>query len=44
MIIKTKSNKKFGIDPQDWIFWDEKVKSKLEELHSNGFRIIVFTN
>jgi histidinol phosphatase-like enzyme len=32
-IIKTKSGSKFGKNAEDWIFWHDKVKSKILEYH-----------
>jgi bifunctional polynucleotide phosphatase/kinase len=43
-LIEPKSNKKFGTGPTDWKFWDDSVKTKLSELHKEGFKIVIFTN
>jgi bifunctional polynucleotide phosphatase/kinase len=43
-LIEPKSNKKFGTGPTDWKFWDNSVKTKLSELHKEGFKIVIFTN
>jgi DNA 3'-phosphatase len=43
-IIKTKSGSKFAKNAEDWIFWHEKVKSKLQEYHSQQYSIVIFTN
>lgn len=36
-LIEPKSNKKFATGPTDWKFWDDSVKTKLSQLHSEGF-------
>ena len=43
-LIKTKSGKTFPVNKNDWILWNNKVLDKLNELISNGFQIIIFTN
>ncbi len=43
-LIEPVSNKRFGNGPRDWRFWDPKVKTKLDELHKEGFKVIIFTN
>jgi bifunctional polynucleotide phosphatase/kinase len=43
-LIKTKSGKTFPLNKNDWILWNNKVLDKLNELVSNGFQIIIFTN
>ena len=43
-LIEPKSNKKFATGPTDWKFWDDSVKTKLSQLHSEGFQIVIFTN
>ncbi|AYV80959.1 MAG: polynucleotide phosphatase/kinase [Harvfovirus sp.] len=43
-LIKTKSGKRFPQDENDWIFFSENVESKLNELHKNGYCIIIITN
>ena len=43
-LIEPKSNKKFATGPTDWKLWDDSVKTKLSELHSEGFQIVIFTN
>ncbi|CAG5121090.1 unnamed protein product [Candidula unifasciata] len=43
-IIKTASGKKFATGPSDWMFWDDKVITKLKELHNDGYRVVFFTN
>lgn len=42
-LIKPKSGNKFPKDHNDWILL-EGVKKKLEDLHSDGYKIVVFTN
>jgi bifunctional polynucleotide phosphatase/kinase len=43
-LIKTKSGMTFARSYKDWIPWDDKVKPKLEELVTKGYRVVVFTN
>lgn len=43
-LIKTKSNKKFAVDENDWEFLSINVLNKLNQLHNNGFCIIIITN
>ncbi|KAL4456188.1 hypothetical protein ABPG74_014149 [Tetrahymena malaccensis] len=43
-IIKTKSGKKFPQNEHDWLLWDAKVKSKMQQLHKDGFTIVIFSN
>lgn len=43
-IIKTKSGKTFAVDSDDWDFLFPEVKPKLQQLHKDGFRIVIFTN
>lgn len=43
-LVTTKSGAKFPKGPSDWKFLSNKVPSKLKTLHSEGFKIVVFTN
>ncbi|KAI3386527.1 hypothetical protein SNEBB_006061 [Seison nebaliae] len=43
-IIKTKSEKKFPVNYNDWKLFSSNVIPKLKELHDDNFRIVFFTN
>lgn len=43
-IIKTKSGKLFPKNKDDWILFNNNVKSKLEELVKNNYKIVIFSN
>eukprot|EP00026_Physarum_polycephalum_P017998 Phypoly_transcript_19419.p1 GENE.Phypoly_transcript_19419~~Phypoly_transcript_19419.p1 ORF type:complete len:219 (+),score=56.44 Phypoly_transcript_19419:2-658(+) len=43
-LIKTKSGAKFAKNRQDWEWWDPSVPAKLQNLHSDGYKIVIFTN
>ncbi|CAF1018770.1 unnamed protein product [Adineta ricciae] len=43
-LINVKSGAKFARNHEDWVWWHETVPKKLAELHSNGYRLIIFTN
>lgn len=43
-MIKTKSGATFSKTPKDWMFWDPKVKPKLQELVANSYSVVIFTN
>jgi bifunctional polynucleotide phosphatase/kinase len=43
-LISTKSNKKFPIDSNDWIWKYEIVPKRLKELYNNNYSIIIVTN
>ena len=43
-IIKTKSGKKFPIDHNDWVLWDDFIPDRLAILVSRGYQIVIFTN
>lgn len=32
------------LDHEDWVWWHETVPKKLQELHKDGYRLIIFTN
>ena len=42
-IIKTKSGRVFPLDKNDWIFWNECVPKKLDEI-SKSHNVIIFSN
>lgn len=43
-LIKTKSGKQFAKDENDWEFWSNNVKEKLNELISKDYSMIIITN
>lgn len=43
-LITTKSGEKFPKTPKDWVFFDDKVVPKLNELNLKGFKIVIFSN
>lgn len=43
-LIKTKSGAKFAKDEKDWVFWHDKVPSKVKEWYDKGYKIVIFTN
>ena len=43
-LIKTKSGRIFGRDSNDWMLWDDSIKSKLINLWRNDYKIVIFTN
>ena len=43
-LIKTKSKKLFPIDKNDWEFLYDNVTTKLKELHSNNYSIVIISN
>mmetsp|Transcript_121682 Transcript_121682/g.192682 ORF Transcript_121682/g.192682 Transcript_121682/m.192682 type:complete len:403 (-) Transcript_121682:73-1281(-) len=43
-LVKTKSGKTFPESRDDWILWSPEVVPKLQELHKQGYKLVVFTN
>jgi bifunctional polynucleotide phosphatase/kinase len=43
-LIKTKSGAVFPKNTGDWQLWSPKVVTKLQQLHADGFKIVIFTN
>ncbi|KAI6191068.1 putative protein F21D5.5 [Aphelenchoides bicaudatus] len=43
-LIKTKSGAVFPKNSGDWQLWNSKVVSKLQQLHNDGYKIVIFTN
>ena len=52
-IIETKRRKKrrrgkkgsnYPVDSDDWVFFNEEVVPKIQELYKNGYSIVIFTN
>ena len=43
-IIKTKSDKVFPSDKNDWILWNKYVKPVLYDYYNNCYKIVIFTN
>ena len=36
-LIRVKSGAKFAKDLNDWVLWNDVIKSKLKQLHQEGF-------
>ena len=43
-LIKTKSGKRFAKDKDDWVFYNDSVKEKLQEYNKFKYDIVIFTN
>lgn len=43
-LVKTKSGKRFATDENDWQWWHPCVPDTLQRLHSDGTRLVIFTN
>lgn len=43
-LIKTKSGKKFPVDLDDWVFFNNNVIRKLKEYHSKKYCIVIISN
>lgn len=43
-LAKTKSGKVHPKGRDDWIFFSDQVKPKLEKLHKDGFKLVIITN
>ncbi|KAI8073525.1 polynucleotide kinase 3 phosphatase-domain-containing protein [Gilbertella persicaria] len=43
-LIATKKGNVFAKDQYDWRWWDPTVKKRLEQLHQEGYNIVVFSN
>lgn len=43
-LIVTASGKKFGNDPTDWKWWDPIVPNRLQQLHTDGYAVVIFSN
>ncbi|EGG24188.1 SAP DNA-binding domain-containing protein [Cavenderia fasciculata] len=43
-LIRTKSGAKFAQSQSDWLFWDDKVPSKIAEYYRLGYQIVIVTN
>ena len=43
-LVKTKSNKKFPEDENDWEYWDKSVLGKLKFLSEEGYIMVIFSN
>jgi bifunctional polynucleotide phosphatase/kinase len=43
-IVRTQSGKVFPKDTNDWMLWNQKVATKIQQLHKEGFKIVIFTN
>ena len=43
-LIVTKSKRRFPKDKDDWKIINESIPPKLQQLHQDGYRILVFTN
>ncbi|KAF1804956.1 polynucleotide kinase 3 phosphatase-domain-containing protein [Mucor lusitanicus] len=43
-LIATKSGRVFAKDEHDWKWWDSVVPRRIEALHGEGFKIVIFSN
>lgn len=43
-LVKTKSKKKFPIDSDDWLPWDDNILNKLKSLVKNNYKLVIFSN
>lgn len=43
-IIRTKSGRVFAKDFNDWMLWDDCIKDVLQNLNSDDYKIVIFTN
>lgn len=43
-LINTKSGKTFALSPDDWVLWAPEVVPKLQELHKQGYKLVIITN
>ncbi|KAL9559163.1 hypothetical protein MBANPS3_000567 [Mucor bainieri] len=43
-LIATKSGRVFAKDEFDWKWWDPVVPKRIEALHDEGFKIVIFSN
>ena len=43
-LIKTRNDVKLDEDSLDWDILSQRVPTKMRRLHTDGFRIVVFTN
>lgn len=43
-LIKTKSGKTFAVSKDDWVLLYDNIPEKIQQYHSDGFRIVIFTN
>ncbi|CAO3619613.1 unnamed protein product [Mucor fragilis] len=43
-LIATKSGRVFAKDEHDWRWWDPVVPKRIEALHDEGFKIVIFSN
>ncbi|ORX47153.1 PNK3P-domain-containing protein [Hesseltinella vesiculosa] len=43
-LIKTKSGAQFAKNSADWMWWDVTIPEKLQDLHSQGYKIVIFSN
>ncbi|KAI8340235.1 polynucleotide kinase 3 phosphatase-domain-containing protein [Chlamydoabsidia padenii] len=43
-LITTLSGRTFAKNSTDWKWWDKNIPKRLEELHSDGYKIVVFSN
>jgi len=43
-LVHTKGSCPFPRRPDDWVFFNDRVKAKLHELHDQKFKLVVFSN
>ncbi|KAK3283671.1 hypothetical protein CYMTET_8641 [Cymbomonas tetramitiformis] len=43
-LVNTKSGAKFALNGNDFVLFNENVKPKLQELHEDGFKLVIFSN
>ncbi|CAO3608788.1 unnamed protein product [Cunninghamella echinulata] len=43
-LIKTKSGNVHSKDSRDWVWWHSSIPEKLKQLHSEDYKIVIFSN
>ncbi|XP_071953496.1 uncharacterized protein F21D5.5-like [Antedon mediterranea] len=43
-LIRPKSGRKWPTGPKDWQFMNDEIKPKLQNIHHDGYKVVIFTN